>query len=171
MTTLGTEDTVLSTYIAAHKLDAILAAPGIAGTAAAGNKESIPCDQCAPLVATLETQLRTAAELGQVLLARHSAQAAAAQHAARRHADAETALKEMELARVRAENDCDTAERAQKAAAAAVGIRRYAHSTNSSRPPPYHLTYCKPKFHIPANNIFKPINSSAALAQTFSNQC
>ena len=116
MTTLGTEDTVLSTYIAAHKLDAILAAPGIAGTAAADNKESIPCDQCAPLVATLETQLRTAAELGQVLLARHSAQAAAAQHAARRHADAETALKEMELARVRAENDCDTAERAQKAA-------------------------------------------------------
>ncbi|KAF5096074.1 hypothetical protein D0Z00_002905 [Geotrichum galactomycetum] len=117
MTLLGTEDTVLSTYIAAHKLDTILAAPGVAGAAAAaGDKDPVPCEQCTPLVAALETQLRTAAELGQVLLARHSAQAAAAQHATRRHADAETALKEMELARERAEYDRDTAERAQKTA-------------------------------------------------------
>jgi hypothetical protein len=115
MASLSTEDTVLSTYIAAHQLDIILAAPGLTG-AAAGDKEPTPCEQCAPLVAALETQLRTAAELGQVLLARHSAQAAAAQHAARRRADAETALKEMELARARAEDDRDTAERAQKTA-------------------------------------------------------
>lgn len=113
MALLGTEDSVLSTYIAEHHLDTIMTAPTASTTT---ENDQFPCDQCAPYVTALEKQLQTAAELGQVLLTRHSVQAAAAQHAERRLADAETALKGMELARARAENDRETAERAQKMA-------------------------------------------------------